>query len=46
MGFGFNAVQDELPASHARPAGPSLFLAPGDWRSFTGQVKTGAFDLP
>jgi hypothetical protein len=27
------------------PGAPSLTLAPDDWRTFTGQVKTGAFDL-
>jgi hypothetical protein len=27
------------------PRGPSLILASEGWRSFTGQVKAGAFDL-
>jgi hypothetical protein len=27
------------------PDGPSLILAPGDWRVFTDHVKAGAFDL-
>ena len=28
------------------PDGPSLILAPGNWRAFTSRVKAGVFDLP
>jgi hypothetical protein len=27
------------------PSGPALVVTPGDWRMFTGAVKTGEFDL-
>jgi hypothetical protein len=27
------------------PSAPALALAPEQWRSFTGQVKAGAFEL-
>ena len=27
------------------PEGPALAFAPGQWRSFTAQVKAGRFDL-